>query len=567
MGGYTLGPTDLDYTQNLPIFTQPAWPSTNYMSTIGQSAFPQTDFSMGSGGMPNMGFNPGANMMGGGMQNPPVVPSGMPPPQVSPTEVDLSVFEGADKVYQAKNGNLIVEKDGDLKFFNPDGSPVIDQTTGEQRTLPLNAANSGDTPFATDAGIPAGVDSDGNTIYQTPLEGITGGMTEIPNPSTTGALPPPIQTSTAGNINFGIYGQNIVGVDPSTGQINMPSGGGNVTAGATMGGQQGGINPYIMGGALGAGAALMGGGSGSPATPTAGGATVPTTGGATGAGTLSPDGTIPQDANGNPVPGVYKIPGLDEGQFMKIGADGTGEAVNAAGETMPTPSGGFDWEKWTPLILGGLNIAGGIYQGMKAEDAASDAAKRAQQAQQETTRQQNQLMWGNPQGATAAGATDASGQPYSVYGSLEPFANAEKSALDQMLVELGLEEGQPGTAFMETPWYGEQVAEKTKAAQQYAANSGFSQSGRMVEEAAKIGGDTMDTAYSRYMNYLTGMSSPQTTTNIGNFATGHQAQQTQNLMSTTRDVNAYNMYGMQQGANAMTDSLQAAGNLYGAYKQ
>ena len=103
-------------------------------------------------------------------------------------------------------------------------------------------------------------------------------------------------------------------------------------------------------------------------------------------------------------------------------------------------------------------------------------------------------------------------------------------------------EGGPGEALYKLPGYQTQVQERTVAARQMAANVGLSQSGRMVEEAAKISGDVLDTAYGRYMNYLSGMSQPQATTKIENLRMGYSAQgQEQQMNEQIMDL-----YGQRQ---------------------
>ncbi len=106
---------------------------------------------------------------------------------------------------------------------------------------------------------------------------------------------------------------------------------------------------------------------------------------------------------------------------------------------------------------------------------------------------------------------------------LAPSLAREEAASQQLMVELGLAPGTPGTAFMQTPAYTGALEAGRNELNQSLANSGLLHSGRRMEAAAQLGQNVQQQFYSNYMNMLGSLAQPQVAQNLSSLGVGQAA--------------------------------------------
>jgi len=97
---------------------------------------------------------------------------------------------------------------------------------------------------------------------------------------------------------------------------------------------------------------------------------------------------------------------------------------------------------------------------------------------------------------------------------LSPYIEDSGTAREQLMVELGLSEGEAGTAYLNTPGYTTMLDETRKGVDQASANSGYLYSGRRGEAAGEASGRVQQSFYNNYMSLLQNMANPQSATNL-----------------------------------------------------
>lgn len=149
---------------------------------------------------------------------------------------------------------------------------------------------------------------------------------------------------------------------------------------------------------------------------------------------------------------------------------------------------------------------------------------------------------------------------------LTPYIEDARTAQDQLLIEMGLAEGTPGTAYMETPAYQALLEERQKGVEQSAANTGSLYSGTRLKAAADVSGATQSQFYQNYMSMLQSLASPATATNLASLGVGQGATLGQNQQQAQQVASSYMLSAAQTNQAAMADFLQGvSGTASGAF--
>jgi len=97
---------------------------------------------------------------------------------------------------------------------------------------------------------------------------------------------------------------------------------------------------------------------------------------------------------------------------------------------------------------------------------------------------------------------------------LSPYIEDSRTAQNQLMVELGLAEGEAGTAYMDTGGYRTMLDETRRGVDQASANSGSLYSGRRIEAAGEASGQIQQSFYNNYMSILQNQANPTAATNL-----------------------------------------------------
>jgi len=148
---------------------------------------------------------------------------------------------------------------------------------------------------------------------------------------------------------------------------------------------------------------------------------------------------------------------------------------------------------------------------------------------------------------------------------LTPYIEDSGTARDQLMVELGLAEGEAGTAYLDTPGYQAMLTETREGVDQASANSGNLYSGRRGEAAGEASAGVQQSFYNNYMNLLTNMSSPTTATNLASMGVGQGIAMGQQNLSAQQIAGGYNVSAAQTNQAAFGDIVGAGANIYSGY--
>ena len=156
-------------------------------------------------------------------------------------------------------------------------------------------------------------------------------------------------------------------------------------------------------------------------------------------------------------------------------------------------------------------------------------------------------------------------------GRLQPFSDAETAANKQMMIEMGLAPGSPGTAYMQSPGYQSMMKESLGAAEQSAISSGSTlYGGRRLQAAGQVGAGVQQSYYTNYMNLLQRLSTPNTATNLSSLGVNQAATMGNEAQNAMQAAGNYRMQAanipMQQNADQMGMIANlGAGALSGGY--
>ena len=156
-------------------------------------------------------------------------------------------------------------------------------------------------------------------------------------------------------------------------------------------------------------------------------------------------------------------------------------------------------------------------------------------------------------------------------GRMQPYVDRETAANKQMMIEMGLAPGTPGTAYMQSPGYRALMDESLGAAEQSAINSGSTlYGGSRLEAAGRVGAGVQQSYYTNYMNLLQNLSTPTSTTNLSSLGVNQAATMGNEATNAMQMAGNYRMQAanipMQQQADQMGMLFGlGAGALAGGY--
>lgn len=144
---------------------------------------------------------------------------------------------------------------------------------------------------------------------------------------------------------------------------------------------------------------------------------------------------------------------------------------------------------------------------------------------------------------------------------LSPYIEDSRTAQDQLMVEMGLAEGEAGTAYLNTPGYQSMLSETREGVDQAAATSGNLYSGRRLESAGEASAGVQQSFYNNYMNLLTNMSSPNTATNLASMGVNQGVVMGQQNIGAQNTASGYMVSGAQTRQAAIGDVIGGAVNV------
>ncbi len=145
---------------------------------------------------------------------------------------------------------------------------------------------------------------------------------------------------------------------------------------------------------------------------------------------------------------------------------------------------------------------------------------------------------------------------------LSPYIQDSRTAQNQLMVELGLSEGEAGTAYMNTPGYQTMLDETREGVNQVAATSGNLYSGRRAEAAGEASGRVQTSFYNNYMNLLTNMASPTPATNLASLGVNQGITMGSQNIAAQDTASGYMMDAAQTKQAAIGDVIGGAANIY-----
>lgn len=149
---------------------------------------------------------------------------------------------------------------------------------------------------------------------------------------------------------------------------------------------------------------------------------------------------------------------------------------------------------------------------------------------------------------------------------LSPYISSEADALSQMRIEMGLDPGEAGTAYMQTPGYQNVMDESLRAVEQSATTSGATTyGGRRLEAASEVGASVQQSYYNNYMSMLSKMSQPTTTTNLSSLGVGQGASIGNQAIQAQTTASNYMMEGAGARQAAIADVIQGGTAIAGAF--
>jgi len=141
---------------------------------------------------------------------------------------------------------------------------------------------------------------------------------------------------------------------------------------------------------------------------------------------------------------------------------------------------------------------------------------------------------------------------------LSPYIASSEAARDQLMVELGLAPGTPGTAYMQAPGYRAAM----QGVEQSGANAGTLYSGRRIADSAEV----QSQFYNNYMNLLQNMANPATATNLANIGIGTAGNIATGNLTTMQLSNQYRTQGTEATNAAVADVAKGIANYYNQYQ-
>ena len=205
------------------------------------------------------------------------------------------------------------------------------------------------------------------------------------------------------------------------------------------------------------------------------------------------------------------------------------------------------------FLVGGPTGALAGYGLASGEEAASEAqavAGQASAAQLKTAEEARQL------------SIERYGE---AKGYLEPYIGEARTAREQQMIEMGLAPGEAGTAYMETPGYQTLLEERQRGVRQEMAGAGTLYSGRRMEAAADVGGETQSQYYTNYMNMLQNLGSPGVATNLASLGVGQAATIGGQDIAAQQAASGYQIAGAGAKQAFVGDVLGGAANIYSGY--
>ncbi len=195
----------------------------------------------------------------------------------------------------------------------------------------------------------------------------------------------------------------------------------------------------------------------------------------------------------------------------------------------------------TAIVVGGAATAYAGRQGRKGAEAGAAATER-----------------------TAAAAEALNRERYAeAQELLTPSIERADTASQQLMVEMGLAEGDPGTAYMQTPGYQNVMDESLRASAQSATSSGSTTyGGRRLEAAGQVGAGVQQSYYTNYMNMLQNIGQPQVAQNLASLGVGQGATIGQQNIAATGQAQNLRMQGIGAQNAAIADLMGGAANIY-----
>lgn len=203
---------------------------------------------------------------------------------------------------------------------------------------------------------------------------------------------------------------------------------------------------------------------------------------------------------------------------------------------------------WAAVGVGAAGLIGGAQSASSATSAAESAAAGA--------------------GYTGTMAQQLNEDRFEqAQAYLEPYIADAQTAQQQYLVEMGLAEGTPGTAYRETPGYQAMIDEGIRTVNTGAAGAGMLYSGRRGRDLRDMGAQVQNQAYTNYMNQLQSLASPAVAQNLSALGVNQGLSSGNQMMATQQTQAGYNLMGTQAQGAAVADVFGGLTNLYSGYMQ
>ncbi len=126
-------------------------------------------------------------------------------------------------------------------------------------------------------------------------------------------------------------------------------------------------------------------------------------------------------------------------------------------------------------------------------------------------------------------------------------------------------QGQPGTAYMQTPAYQAAIDQGVAAVDQGAATGGSLYSGRRGEALKDVGQGVQQSYYSNYMNILQNMANPTSATNLSNIGIDKAGTIGSQNIAAQEVSSKYNILGQEAQGAAMSDIFGGISSGISAY--
>lgn len=143
---------------------------------------------------------------------------------------------------------------------------------------------------------------------------------------------------------------------------------------------------------------------------------------------------------------------------------------------------------------------------------------------------------------------------------MTPYINDSRTAQDQIMIELGLADGEAGTAYMNTPGYTSMIDETREGVEQASATGGNLYSGRRMQSAGEASGRVQSSFYNNYMNILQNMADPTPASNLASMGVGQGVTMGNQNIAATNMASNYMMDAATTNQNARSDFIGGVTN-------